>query len=94
MPILFIKYVLPVILFIGVQIYLSSKDSRFLGLIIPAISICLTVIFSSNALETVGFVFALTIMLIPNVLSIGLYIITKKIKKYKDDEIIRLKFKK
>lgn len=92
--ILFIRYVLPVLAIIGVQIKLSAMYSKFPGLIIPAISIFMTIILSANAFETLGVIFAMTIMLIPNLLSIGIYIATRKFMKKRDDEIIKLKFHK
>lgn len=94
MPIIFIRYILPVLLVVYVQIRLSYMDNKWFGLIIPAISVTFTIILSANALETLGMLFAWTIMLVPNVLSIGLYIATRRYKKKRDAEIIRLKFKK
>lgn len=94
MTIIFIRYILPVILFIYVQVRLSYMDNKWFGLIIPAICVSLTIIFSVNAFEMLGVLFAWTIMLIPNIISFGLYFATRKYKRKRDAEIIRLKFKK
>ncbi|MFI3226638.1 MAG: hypothetical protein R3Y09_04415 [Clostridia bacterium] len=94
MPIIFIRYILPVLVVVAVQIKLSYMENKWFGLIIPAICISLTIIFSVNAFELLGVLFAWTIMLLPNVLSIGLYIATRRYKNKRDAEIIRLKFKK
>lgn len=94
MPILFIRYILPVLLFIYLQVRLSLCENKFIGLIIPAICLSLTAIFSANAFEFLGVLVAWSIMLIPNVLSITLYTITRKIKKSRDEQIIKNKFAK
>ncbi|MFI3115828.1 MAG: hypothetical protein R3Y12_06800 [Clostridia bacterium] len=94
MPIIFIRFILPVLVFIGIQIKLSAMYNKWLGLIIPAICITLTIILSANALESLGTIFALCIMFIPNLLSITIYILTRKYMKKKDQEVIMKKFPK
>lgn len=92
MPIIFIRYILPVLVLIFLQIKLSFMDNKWYGLIIPAISVAFTIILANNAFELLGTIFALTIMAIPNILSIGLYVLVKNIKKKQDEHIIKLKF--
>lgn len=94
MPIIFIRFILPVLIFIGVQIKLSAMYNKWYGLIIPAICITLTIIFSTNALESLGTIFAICIMLVPNLLSITIYILTRKYMRKRDQEIIMKKFPK
>lgn len=92
MPLIFLKYILPVIIIIGLQIYLSMKNSKILGIILPVISLVITIILALNAFETLGTVFAILIMSIPNTITIGIYILAQKFKKKQDEKIIKLKF--
>ena len=94
MQIIFIKYILPVILIIGAQIYLSLKDNKYLGLILPFISLAMTIILAKNAFELLGIIFAIIIMLIPNIITITIYILARKFKYKRDEAIIKLKFRK
>lgn len=94
MIIIIIRYVLPVLALIILQCYLSFRDNKFLGLIIPVLSLVFTAILMNSAMESLGTIFAVLIMLIPNVLSIILYTSCRNVKQKQFDEIVKLKFKK
>ena len=94
MPLIFIKYILPVLIIIIASVYLSFRSNKFLGLIPPFISLVLTGIFMYNALDWIGILVAFSMMLIPNIITFGIYFIVRKVKKSQDEEIIRLKFSK
>lgn len=92
MYIIFIKFGLPIIIVCFLQVYLSYKDNKLLGLILPCVSLFITAALIFNALDIIGKAYAFTIMLIPNVLSFFIYFATRKYRKFEDSKVIKLKW--
>lgn len=93
MPIIFIRYVLPIVIILWLQGYLSFNDNRFLGLILPVLSVLFTLILILNSMNSIGILVSICIMFIPNILLFAMYIYIRKFRKKRDDQIIKLKFK-
>lgn len=93
MYIIFIRYILPILIVLSLQIFLSFKDNKFLGLILPFVSFAFTIILIYNAMDSIGVLVAFCIMFIPNVILFLIHIKIRKIRKIKDEEQIKLIFK-
>lgn len=92
--VLFLRYVLPVLATCYLHWWFCMKDSKWYGLIIPAILLVITTILIINAHEMLGMIFAFCIMFIPNLVSIIMYILIRNYRKKQDEKIIKLKFGK